>query len=175
VNGLGVELVLGLVGGLVLGLVFGLVAGLVSGLLKREEVGQYIQPNQGIWQSARNMWVGGLVVGLVGWGAGWLLGELVGELVSRLGSRGLIGGLIGGLTTYGGNACIQHIVLRSLLTHYKYAPLNYARFLDYCAARIFLRKVGGGYIFVHRLLMEYFAVMTEEDIKRLASLTSNSL
>ena len=47
-------------------------------------------------------------------------------------------------------------------------PLNYARFLDYCAARIFLRKVGGGYIFTHRLLLEHFAALTEEDIKRLA-------
>jgi len=27
------------------------------------------------------------------------------------------------------------------------------------AERIFLRKVGGGYIFVHRLLMEHFAGM----------------
>jgi len=36
-------------------------------------------------------------------------------------------------------------------------PLHYSAFLDYCAERIFLRKVGGGYIFVHRLLMEYFA------------------
>ena len=32
-----------------------------------------------------------------------------------------------------------------------------------------LRRVGGGYIFVHRLLMEHFASLTEEDIKRLAS------
>jgi hypothetical protein len=29
--------------------------------------------------------------------------------------------------------------------------------LDYAAGRIFLRKVGGGYIFIHRMLMEYFA------------------
>ncbi len=36
-------------------------------------------------------------------------------------------------------------------------PWNYARFLDYAAERILLRKVGGGYIFIHRLLMEYFA------------------
>jgi hypothetical protein len=34
---------------------------------------------------------------------------------------------------------------------------NYTRFLDYCADRIFLRKVGGGDIFVYRILMEYFA------------------
>lgn len=29
--------------------------------------------------------------------------------------------------------------------------------VHYTTERIFLRKVGGGYIFVHRLLMEYFA------------------
>ncbi len=31
------------------------------------------------------------------------------------------------------------------------------RFIDYAAECILLRKVGGGYIFVHRLLLEYFA------------------
>jgi hypothetical protein len=36
-------------------------------------------------------------------------------------------------------------------------PLDYVRFLDYAAERVFLRKVGGGYIFVHRLLLEHFA------------------
>jgi hypothetical protein len=35
--------------------------------------------------------------------------------------------------------------------------LNYPPFLDYAAERILLRKAGGGYIFVHRLLLEYFA------------------
>jgi hypothetical protein len=39
--------------------------------------------------------------------------------------------------------------------------------LDYCADLIFLRKVGG-YIFIHRLLLEHFAALTEADIKRLA-------
>jgi len=27
------------------------------------------------------------------------------------------------------------------------------------ADRIFLRKVGGGYIFIHRMVMEYFAAL----------------
>jgi hypothetical protein len=36
-------------------------------------------------------------------------------------------------------------------------PINYARFLDYAAERVLLRKVGGGYVFIHRLLLEYFA------------------
>jgi hypothetical protein len=34
--------------------------------------------------------------------------------------------------------------------------------LDYAAERIFLRKVGGGYIFIHRMLMEYFAALEAE-------------
>jgi hypothetical protein len=35
-------------------------------------------------------------------------------------------------------------------------------FLDHCVDLIFLRRVGGGYIFVHRLLMEHFAEMYVE-------------
>ena len=34
--------------------------------------------------------------------------------------------------------------------------------LHYAADRIFLRKVGGGYIFIHRMLMEYFAALEAE-------------
>jgi hypothetical protein len=35
-------------------------------------------------------------------------------------------------------------------------------FLDYAAERMFLRKVGGGYIFVHRLLQDYFAALEDD-------------
>ena len=34
---------------------------------------------------------------------------------------------------------------------------NYVKFLDYAADRILLRKVGGGYLFSHRMLLEHFA------------------
>ncbi len=57
----------------------------------------------------------------------------------------------------GGYACMKHLVLRILLRHAKVIPRNYSQFLDYAAECILLRKVGGGYIFVHRLLLEYFA------------------
>ncbi len=52
---------------------------------------------------------------------------------------------------------IQHFTLRWFLWRAGYMPWHYPRFLDYAADRILLRKVGGGYIFVHRLLLEYFA------------------
>ena len=62
----------------------------------------------------------------------------------------------------GGAAFVQHFVLRCLLWCTGCIPFNYARFLDYAAERILLRKVGGGYIFIHRLLLEYFAGMQAE-------------
>jgi hypothetical protein len=75
---------------------------------------------------------------------------------------GSIFGLIVGFTL-GGFTAVQHLVLRALLATSGTMPWNIARFLDYCADRIFLRKVGGGYIFIHRLLMEHFASLYDED------------
>jgi hypothetical protein len=73
---------------------------------------------------------------------------------------GLIDGTIVGLAAglyCGGTAYVQHFVLRFLLYYTRHVPFNYPRFLDYAAERILLRKVGGGYIFIHRLLLKYFA------------------
>lgn len=44
-------------------------------------------------------------------------------------------------------------------------PRNYARFLDFAASRILLRKAGGGYIFIHRMLLDYFASQGKETAK----------
>jgi hypothetical protein len=74
---------------------------------------------------------------------------------------GVLIGLISGLRN-GGIACLEHLALRLLLWKSGSMPWNCGRFLDYAAERILLRKVGGGYIFTHRLLLEYFA-MNEMD------------
>ena len=60
---------------------------------------------------------------------------------------------------YGGIACFQHFILRFLLWLNGFTPLLYVRFLDFAAERVFLRKVGGGYIFVHRMLLEHIAAL----------------
>ncbi len=78
---------------------------------------------------------------------------------------GLINGTILGLTAglyCGCAAYVQHFVLRFLLWCTRCVPFNYPHFLDYAAERILLRKVGGGYIFMHRLLLEYFASLEEK-------------
>ncbi len=52
---------------------------------------------------------------------------------------------------------MKHLALRLLLIRNGSAPWKYVEFLDYAAGRILLRKVGGGYAFIHRMLLEYFA------------------
>ncbi len=61
------------------------------------------------------------------------------------------------MLVFGGYAVIQHFFLRISLVSDKFIPWRYISFLDYACDRIFLRKIGGGYIFIHRFLMEYFA------------------
>jgi hypothetical protein len=44
--------------------------------------------------------------------------------------------------------------------------LNRVRHLGHATERIFLRKVGGGYILIHRLLQDYFAELWEREVGR---------
>jgi hypothetical protein len=134
------------------------------GGVSRREVALRATPSQGIYRSGRVA----LTSGLTGMGIVLMNGLLVGMLFNeiRIGFiLGIVGGCIGGLGVAlknGGRAYVQHTMLRLLLALNNDAPLNYVRFLDHAAERILLRKVGGGYIFVHRMLLEYFASLEEE-------------
>jgi GTPase SAR1 family protein len=174
------DLSLGLVDSLELGLVVGLFVGLAGGLvggLVTGEMTQQVVPNEGMRRSARSAVISALVVGpgivLVivlpsvllsvpefvrgtGRGDGLAL-AMVSVLILGLGA-----GLVGGLEK-GGRACLGHLALRYLLVRNDLAPWKYVAFLDYTTERIFLRKVGGGYIFIHRLLQDYFAELWERE------------
>jgi hypothetical protein len=67
----------------------------------------------------------------------------------------------------GGRSALQHLVLRTLLVRNRAAPWNYVRFLDETTDRLILRKVGGGYVFVHRLLLDYFADLQGVEAERI--------
>jgi NACHT domain len=75
---------------------------------------------------------------------------------------GVLFGFVYGATTQGRFA-IQHLSLRIVLFLSHKIPWNYADFLNYATERIFLQKVGGGYIFIHRLLQEHFAQMRPDE------------
>lgn len=174
-TGLRAGLIFGLLFGLIFGLIFGLRAGLIywpmEGLSILELKSKNI-PNQGIWSSLKNGLRAGLSIGLItGLIAGLIFGLIFG-LITEL-STGLRGGLVLGLAfglgtgliiglSFGGFACLKHFFLRLMLYRMGYIPWNYTQFLDYAAERLFLQKVGGGYIFIHRMLLEHFAGMKSE-------------
>jgi hypothetical protein len=162
VYGLANALAFGVVYGLVVGLLFasliGLVGALVHGLVPGL-IEERIAPNEGIHRSARHALAISLVVGLIVALIVSLVFELIVKLENGVGEglrAGLFVGLFVGLL-FGGLACLQHLSLRGLLAYHDCAPLRYIRFLDDATERLFLRQTGSGYIFVHRLLLEYFA------------------
>jgi hypothetical protein len=107
----------------------------------------------------------GLLAGLLGMLTfAFAVGVASGRFISWYGPLAVVMvAVISASLVFGGLAVIQHGVLRFILLRSGYGPLNYARFLDYAASRVLLRKVGGGYIFVHRLLLEYFAGIKNQE------------
>ncbi len=159
----------------------GAIAGILFGGTISAVVEMHISPNQGIRLSVRNaslMSGAGLIVGLC-----FALMQTLG-LISGLNIR-LIDNLDDGLLLlstmpfafaitawlwFGGQDVIKHFVLRYLLYRNRKMPMRYAHFLDYASNELnFLQKVGGGYMFVHRYLLEHFASMADEitTLKRL--------
>lgn len=127
-------------------------------------------PNQGIRRSLRTALIAGGAIGLALGVVAVLLGEgmpLIVALSTR--QRIVLGVIFGGASAlfygmvYGGAASAQHLLLRLILWRAGVAPWDYAQFLDHCDARVLLRKAGGGYLFIHRLLREHLAAEADPD------------
>lgn len=142
INGLGFSLIFELIGALV----WGLIGGLSGATIETRTV-----PNQGMRQSKKNA----LILALLGAVCLSIACVLIGlPLIAGI-SLGILLGISGA-----GIACVEHGILRLLLYWSGFAPWNYTRFLNYASNCILLQKVGGGYIFIHRLLLEYFASLS---------------
>lgn len=89
-----------------------------------------------------------LIFGLIFWATRDLVGNT---------KLGFLFGLL-----YGWSDLIAYKILLIGIKFANLLPWKLVPFLDHCVDLIFLRRVGGGYIFVHRLLMEHFAEMYVE-------------
>jgi hypothetical protein len=143
------------------------IGALGGGLAGRKlEPGERIRPNQGIRNSLYTASVTALIAGL-------LVGSCAGITAALLAQNeqsvfypalwpiyfGCFSGIIGALYfgfRNGGIVCLQHSLLRLLLWLNRETPFRYIAFLDEAAHSRLLRKIGSGYIFLHRLLLEYF-------------------
>ncbi len=153
-------------GGLALGFAGGLFCALLFGLdIEKESV-----PNKTLSGSYKSfalstIWGVSFFVLVLGLLAG--LASLIGFLFTLKG--GLIAGLIIGSffgvsvgLLSGGGFAVRHYTLLFIMKSNNLLPWRLVPFLNHCVDLIFLRRVGGGYIFVHRLLMEHFAEMYVE-------------
>ena len=90
-------------------------------------------------------------------------------LSTNYGPLGTFTGAVVGLTAsylYSGRPLIGYWLARLLLSRAGVVPFKQVTFLDFAASRMLMHKVGGGYIFAHRLLLEYFAQITVEGLAR---------
>ena len=171
--GLLFALVFGLSFGLFFGLVFGLTVGLIVGLLRlftAEAIPETRSAvNEGTHSSIQIASMSLLITGLIfvpsfewvyGLGFRLMYGLRVGPV--KVLNFGLIFGLSVTLI-FGGMFVLKHFVLRLLLWKSGSAPLHFVAFLAQAKDLLFLRQVGGGYIFVHRLLREYFASLPAQE------------
>jgi hypothetical protein len=148
---------------LVLGAVLGIAVGLLFAGISSRIADQRNRPNQGFRTSLRN----GLRLGVLGvpfvllvdWLSAWLLPDspllLPRDWASA--ARVAIGGFTLGFLFFGGAAALWHSALRLGLWLEGRLPLRLAAFLDHGVRLILLQRVGGGWVFIHRLLQEHLA------------------
>ena len=159
-----------LIKGLVTGLSIGVILGLLSGFTN-SQIEQSRYPGQKLSLSIKNFVYFFLAFGpLIGISLALVSSIVYQETINQLNLILItaVGALVGGLICggmFGGFAVLHHLSLRIVLARNHHLPLHLIPFLDHCVDLIFLRRVGGGYIFVHRLLMEHFADMYPADEK----------
>lgn len=128
-----------------------------------------VVPNQGFWRAARNTGIAAAISIFINVLNIALLAAvtLVGAKTSPDSTVDLLGiiqvsvalvliNLLPVTLALGGAACIRHLMLRAILSITTPVPWKIVQYLDEAAESSILQKVGGGYLFLHRLLLEYF-------------------
>lgn len=110
-------------------------------------------PNQGIHQAIKHLW---LVILPFSAGVGVFLTVEDSSLYSGL-TMGMIALLLGGLLFGGLVPIIQHYYVRFLLFASHRLPFRPVTFLTQATQLFLLRRVGGGYKFIHRLVLDHLA------------------
>ena len=150
----------GLIGELPAVLAYALNEGFVA-----TEISVRKQPYDGVQRSAKNAVITGINQGIAFGLMLYVSEKVIDVTFGRIGSLdqlasgvfvGLLLAPIFGLEK-GGGFWIRHWLTRFLLWRRGSAPLRYLRFLNYACECVFLRRIGGGYVFVHRMLLEHFA------------------
>jgi DNA polymerase III delta prime subunit/predicted Ser/Thr protein kinase len=163
-EGLRVNLAANLVGAALTGAIMGIAFSLDSG----DRAGK-VRPNEGVRRSLRFALATSFGAGVP---AGLLFGLVLDpylrqpliDVVEGTGNMSLMGGVSVGLFVftamfliYGGFTVFMHYVLRLWIAWRTPLPVDLQRMLDRAVELGLMRRVGGGYVFLHRTLLDYFA------------------
>jgi len=144
-----------------------LVGGIVGGR-RGEAISNTTTPNEGIRQSVRTSLLIAIAtillsVSVIFFNLVRNIDSLPKDLFWILTLIGVVGFWSGILIAVNrGSIGIKHLILRVLLFFNSKIPWNYAEFLNYITDCILLQKIGGGYVFAHRLLLEHFSEIYNE-------------
>ncbi len=150
--------------GAISGAIIGVLFGTSISVLSAPSIDKRSAPNQGIQNSLRTslMMMSAIVIGTIL--VEWLLRALL-DFASETSfyfSTAFAWFLPIVFTYYGGMAWCKHWALRFILYWYSYLPFPLAPWLNTMVKVGLMRRVGGGYIFLHRSLLEYFANLDQE-------------
>jgi DNA polymerase III delta prime subunit len=154
------------------GILYASFAGLLVSVNQSMTVAHFEQtsvPNQGINASLRNGTRRVIIIGVV-----WAMANALPSVAfgSKFRTSNLFVGLFFGLAAglgRGLGAYVKHYVLRFMLLCLGKTPLDYVAFLEQAVYLLFLQRNGGLYQFRHLSLRDYFAGLTPESIRELAS------
>lgn len=139
--------------------------GAVEAGLRPGDLRLRMSPGQGISQSFKS---GLTVLSRVGFATGLMLGMALFVAMSLGGRQVVLAAApwilwlivyleLGYALAFGWLAYFQHARLRRILHDRGHIAEDYPAFLNQTAERNLLRKVGGGYTYVHALLLQYFS------------------
>jgi class 3 adenylate cyclase/DNA polymerase III delta prime subunit len=137
------------------------------------EIETKVVANQGVWRTLSNtqylilllLWNSAISIGIIYYMFSYFFWIKVIDGVEFWAFYLCVGTITGlvwvarSQSVFAGIAVIQHFVLRVILWANGCIPWNYARFLNYATNCILLQKVGGGYVFIHRSLLEHFTAL----------------
>lgn len=147
-------------------LTVGASTGVLAGFERFQSIATRVRPNEGVIRSIRTSVVRALTFAMIGAIVGAVIAAIIrltggsdSSVVAMLFGSVLlstamfaVGALIGGL-----DVPVKHYVIRLLLPFSDQIAFRLPRTLEQVSKVLLIRKVGGGFIFAHRFLLEHFA------------------